>query len=173
VVAVGETGLDGQYAWSPLEVQRPVFERHVALAAAAGKPLIIHCRRAASEVLEVLDAATARLRGLQHCFSEDEQYARRVLDLGLYISFTGILTRDGYKRLKRAAALTPADRLLLETDCPYMTPVGAPARRNEPAFLPRTLDALAAIRGEDPSDLARQTSANAARLFGFRDVPSS
>lgn len=165
VLAVGETGLDNSYDWSPPGPQRAMFEKQIALALRVRKPIVIHCRKAADTVIEMLEAERGRLLGVQHCFSENVDYARRILDLGFYISFTGIITRQGYKQLKAAARYVPADRLLIETDCPYLPPVGAPERRNEPAFLPLTLHALATIRATDPEALAQQTTDNAHRLF--------
>lgn len=180
VVGIGETGLDYHYDWSPPEVQRALFEKHVALAATLRKPLIVHSRRAADDVLAILKAGGSGVRAVQHCFSDDVACARRILDLGCFISFTGIITRTGYRQIKQAATFVPADRLLIETDCPYMLPLGesgeappVPATagedrvRNEPAFLPLVLSALARLRGEDPERLAADTTRNAIELFGL------
>jgi len=170
VVAVGETGLDAHYDWSPIERQKEMFERHLALSVELGKPVIVHCRKASDMIMEMLKSA-GRVFGVQHCFSERQDYARKLLDLGFYISFTGIISREGYKRLKATAAYVPADRLLIETDCPYMLPVGpVGVERNEPAFVSYTLAALAGLRGEDPEDLARTTTGNACRLFGVQNT---
>jgi len=166
-VAVGETGLDFYRDGPPEPAQRDSFERHVQTALELGKPIIVHSRRADEEVLSLLEGAGPGLRGVRHCFDAGPEVAARYVELGFHIAFGGAVTRPGYRKLKAAAGIVPADRLLLETDCPYQVPASRAGRRNEPAFIVETLRALAALRGEEPEDLAEITTANARHLFAL------
>lgn len=166
VVAVGEVGLDYHYDHSPRDVQRAVFARAIALARRLKKPLVIHTRSAADDTLAVLEAEGARdVGGIIHCFSEDRAFAARALDLGFYLSFSGILTFKNARAVHEVAAWAPEDRLLVETDSPYLAPVPLRGKKCEPAFVAHTAARLAELRGAPPDHIAVVTTANAARVF--------
>jgi TatD DNase family protein len=168
VVAIGEVGLDFHYDHSPRDTQKDVFVRAIALARKIRKPLVIHTRSAAGDTLAILEAEAARdVGGIIHCFSEDRAFARRALDLGFYLSFSGILTFKSAVAVHDVAAWAPEDRLLVETDSPYLAPIPLRGKRCEPAFVTHTAARLAALRGSDPARLAAATSENAARAFGL------
>ena len=171
VKAVGETGLDRHWDFAPLEVQRDYFDRHLRLAQDRGLPVILHCRDAEADLMPMLRRAAAQgpLSGVLHAFSGDRAMAEQCLDLGLYVSFAGAVTYTNKKfdSLRAAAAAIPPDRLLIETDSPYLVPhpLRGKQKRNEPANLALTLQSLAELRGCTPEDLSAQTAANARRLF--------
>ena len=166
VVAVGEIGLDYHYDHSPRDVQRQVFERFVALARAIKKPIVVHTREAAEDTLAVLESSGARdVGGIIHCFSEDRAFAERALALGFYLSFSGIVTFKSAKSVHDVAAWAPADRILVETDSPYLAPVPMRGKPCEPAYLPFTAKRVAELRGVDPAALAALTTANAETVF--------
>jgi TatD DNase family protein len=167
VVALGEMGLDFFRNLSPWEDQVRVFRRQLGLAGALGKPVVVHCRDAHAEVLAMLGEARAGLAGVMHCFSGDVDVARRCLDLGLVISLAGPVTYRNARALPEVARFVPGDALVLETDCPYLSPVPHRGRRNEPAWVALTAARVAELRGVDPATLAEATSRNAARLFGL------
>ena len=165
VVAIGETGLDFHHDYASPELQASYFRNHVELSLSAGKPVIIHARNADKEAVDILRGISRSLHGLRHCFDGSAQDAAPYIELGMHISFGGIVTRPGHKKLKAAAHLVPDDRLLVETDCPYMTPAEAQGGRNEPAFILHTVKALAALRNAEPAKIAALTTRNAERLF--------
>jgi len=169
VLALGEIGLDYHYNFSPPEVQREVFARQLELARAAKKPVVIHTREAWQDTLGLLaehwDPAGPPC--IMHCFSGGPEEARRCLELGFYLSFAGVVTFPKAQRVQQAARLTPPDRLLIETDAPYLAPAPLRGRRNEPAFLIHTARRLAELRGETPEALAGVSTANFRRLFGL------
>jgi TatD DNase family protein len=166
VVAVGEVGLDYHYDHSPRDVQQAVFARAIALARQVKKPLVIHTRSAPAETLAVLEAEGARdVGGIIHCFSEDRAFAARALDLGFYLSFSGILTFKNARAVHEVAAWAPEDRLLVETDSPYLAPVPLRGKKCEPAFVAHTAARLAELRGAPLERLAAVTTENAARVF--------
>ncbi len=165
-VAIGETGLDHYRDRVPAEVQRQAFRFHLALAHDLALPVVIHCRAAAEECLAALRAHGAPIRGVMHCYSGDPEGIESFLELGLHISFAGNLTYPRSEPLRLAARLVPADRLLVETDSPFLAPQAQRGKRNEPANLPLTARCLAEIREETLSELAATTRANAERLFG-------
>jgi TatD DNase family protein len=168
IVAVGEIGLDFHYDFSPREIQGEVFRWQIDLARRLGKPVVIHTREARAETLAILREAGARdVGGVFHCFTEDEGTARAALDLGFHVSFSGIVTFKTATELREVARLVPADRLLVETDSPYLAPVPHRGKRCEPAFVRDTALVLAQVRGEAFPDLARTTADNARRLFRF------
>jgi TatD DNase family protein len=172
VVAVGETGLDFHYDYTPQQEQIEAFERHVQLALEADLPLVVHSRKAHAETLRVLLQAAegpraSRLRGVRHCFDRPWARAEPFLELGFHISVGGAATRPGYKKFKEALRRMPADRLLLETDCPYQTPVPHKGQRNEPAFIADVARAVADLRDTSAEQIARTTTRNAERLFGL------
>ncbi|MEI8256677.1 MAG: TatD family hydrolase [Deltaproteobacteria bacterium] len=174
-VAVGECGLDGliDLAVAPMERQCAVLEAHVETARALELPLILHVLRAHDDALRVLRRVRLPRRpGVMHSFSGSPDLARQYLALGFYLSFAGAVTRPNARRPVESARITPADRLLVETDAPDQTPVGAPpsgpdGRRCEPAHLGITLARLAVIRSEDPVEIAGRTARNACMLFGL------
>lgn len=170
VVAVGETGLDYDRGFSPRADQLANLRRHLRLARELSKPAILHCRSKPGErdaqddlVRELEDAG--RPPALLHSFSGPVDYAERALEFGLAISFSGLSFRKGEEATAVVARLTPADRLLVETDCPYLSPPGAPRRRNEPRYVEITARWLAEQRGEDAARLGEQLVANFDRLF--------
>jgi TatD DNase family protein len=148
-VAVGEIGLDYHYDFSPPAVQRDVFAAQASLAVALGLPVVIHTREATDDTLAVLRETGAGARGVMHCFTGTVDEARRALDLGMFISIAGIVTFAKAESLREVARFVPPDRLLVETDAPFLAPVPHRGTRNEPAFVVRTLAAVAAARGLD------------------------
>ena len=176
VVAIGEAGMDYHYLPSRMQQrpdldaptkasQRRVFAQQLELAARLDKPIVIHLRECADDLLELVTPYRSRLRGVFHCFSEDTDVARRVVELGFHISFSGMLTFKKNEALREVAAQLPAERVMVETDCPYMSPEPHRSKRCEPAFVAHTAAALAAARGVPMETVARQTTENAARLF--------
>lgn len=167
VVALGEVGLDFHYDNSPREVQREVFARQLRLARELGLPVIIHSREADDETTEVLRAeyAGAERGGVMHCFGGGPALAEGALSLGFYISFAGNVTFKKAENLREVAREVPQERLLVETDCPYLAPVPLRGRRNEPAHVVETARFLAALRGVEAEELGRATAENFARLF--------
>jgi len=166
VVAVGEIGLDFFRDLSPREVQGDAFRRQLDLARRASRPVLIHCRDAHAETLAILaEARVGELGGIMHCFSGDMAVARRCLDLGLLISLAGPVTYKNARALPEVARFVPADRLVLETDCPFLPPEGHRGKRNEPAYLSLTAARVAALRGEPLDRLAAATSDNARAVF--------
>lgn len=166
VACVGEIGLDYHYDHSPREVQRSVFARLIALARAVDKPISVHTRNAAEDTLAILEGEGARdVGGVIHCFSEDWAFAERALDLGFYLSFSGIVTFKNARSVHEVAARAPEDRVLVETDSPYLAPVPMRGKPCEPAYVVHTAKRVAELRGCDLERIARVTSDNAARLF--------
>lgn len=168
VVAVGEIGLDYHYDNSPRDVQREVFARQLRLARTEGLPVIIHSREADEETLEILRAeyAGSEHGGVMHCFGGGPALAEGALALGFYISFAGNVTFKKAEALREVALTVPPDRLLVETDCPYLAPVPLRGRRNEPAYVVETARFLAELRGVGPEEFGRATAENFTRLFG-------
>lgn len=165
-VAVGETGLDYFYNHSPVDVQREALARHIALARKTGKPIVLHCRDAEADIREVLAAeAPGGLRGVVHCFTGTYDDARWYLDFGLTISFTGILTFPKSDAMREVAARLPLDRLMVETDSPYLAPAPHRGKRNEPAFVGRVAEKLAEVHGCSLERVLEATGRNAAELF--------
>ena len=168
VVAIGESGLDFHYMQSPQAAQEDALRRHLELAAELGKPIVIHCRDAEARVIAIVREAGMPPRGgVIHCFTGDADAARRFLELGFHISFSGILTFRNAAAIREAAALVPAERLMVETDAPYLAPEPYRGKRNEPAFVTRTLEVLACLRNEDADLLGRRILANVQSLFGL------
>lgn len=169
VVAIGEIGLDYHYEFSPREMQRRAFAAQVGLAKEVGLPIVVHDREAHADTLAILKSEGAeQVGGVMHCFSGDAEMARNCLDMGFYISVGGTLTFPNAGRLRDIAAKLPLDRLLLETDCPYLSPVPHRGKRNEPAFVVLVAEELARLKSITPGEAAAATTRNAAALFGFR-----
>ncbi|HBL69251.1 MAG TPA: hydrolase TatD [Firmicutes bacterium] len=167
VLAVGEIGLDYHYDLSPREVQRTVFEQQLKLAVATDKPVIIHMREATQDTLNLLQQFTGRLRGVMHCFSGSWETACAVLDLGLHLGFDGPLTFANAAKLREVAGKVPSDRILIETDCPYLTPVPYRGKRNEPAYVREVAAVLAELKKVDLEEIASLTANNARDLFSI------
>jgi TatD DNase family protein len=169
---VGETGLDWHYDLSPREVQEVAFRAQIRLAKAIRKPLMIHTRSAPEATLQILEEEGAdAVRGIIHCFSEDRIFAERALDLGFYLSFSGIVTFKKAEAVRAVAAWAPGDRILVETDAPFLAPVPYRGKPNEPGFVRFTAEAVAELRGISPSALADLTTRNLEALCGW--TPSS
>ncbi len=167
VAAVGEVGLDYYYDSSPRDVQQDVLRRFIAIARQVKKPLVIHTRDARGDTLDILEAERAAdVGGVIHCFSEDKAFARRALDLGFDLSFSGIVTFKNATSVHEVAAWAPGDRILVETDSPYLAPVPKRGKKNEPALVEHTARRLAELRGESLSDIEQATTANAQARFG-------
>jgi len=170
VVALGEMGLDFYRNLSPPDVQAQVFRRQIALARQVGKPVVLHCRDAHAETLAILaEERVGDVGGVMHCFSGDVPIARRCLDLGLYLSLAGPVTYKNARALPDVARFAPADRVLIETDCPFLPPHPYRGQRNEPAYVALTAARVAELRGEPDDALAETTARNAARLFRLPD----
>ena len=168
VIAIGETGLDFFRNLSPREAQERVFRWQLGLSRRVGKPVIVHCRDAHAETLAILaEEDVSRAGGIMHCFSGDAEVARRVLDLGLVISIAGPVTYPNARALPEVVRLTPADRLVIETDCPFLPPQGYRGKRNEPSYIAVTAARVAELRGEPLELTAERTTATARRLCGL------
>ena len=164
--AIGEIGLDYHYDFAPPDVQQQVFRRQVGLAREIGWPVVIHTREADEDTLDILrEEGKKEIRGVFHCFTGDTELARRALDLGFHVSFSGIVTFRRAAEIRAAAAVVPAERLLVETDCPYLAPVPHRGKRNEPAWVACVVDVLSEVRGQAPDEVAALTTAAFKSLF--------
>ena len=159
VVGIGECGLDFHYDWSPREVQAQVFRQHIEAARRTGLPLVVHTREADEVMGDILEEEHGRapFRILMHCYTSGAELARRCAGLGAWFSVSGIATFKAADEVRAVIAQMPADRIMLETDCPYLAPVPMRGRRNEPSFLPHILEKLAEIRGWTPKEAERRT----------------
>ena len=166
VLAFGEIGLDYHYDFSPREVQREVFIEQLRIAQGSGKPVIIHTREAWDDTLEILRREWSG-PGIMHCFTGDETQARQALDLDFHLSFGGVLTFKTAENVRQAAAIVPNDRLLVETDAPYLAPIPHRGKRNEPAFMIETVRKLAEVRGTTPDEIAALTTHNYNQLMSL------
>lgn len=164
IVAIGETGLDFFYDLSPRELQEELFLGHLELAEALDLPVVVHSRSADEETARILREWGGRVRGVLHCFTGSEALLRRALDVEWMISFTGIITFKKYGG-RDLVKMVPRDRIMVETDGPYLAPVPHRGRRNEPAFVTHVADVVAGIRGEDPEAVASYTTRNALDFF--------
>jgi TatD DNase family protein len=167
VVAVGETGLDRYWDYAPFDLQVEFFDKHLELARRLDLPFIVHCREAASDVVAQLRRAAGggQLRGVMHSFAGDAETARACVELGMFISFAGMVTFKKNDGLRAVAAQVPLDRLLVETDAPYLAPTPFRGKRNEPAYVRNTAETLASVRNLSLEEIARVTTENARRLF--------
>jgi len=180
VVAIGETGLDFYYNLSPWPQQTKAFEQHIELAIELGMPLIVHTRQSGQAALEILKQYAHPISGVFHCFSSNEELAQEVIDRGFYIGIAGTITFPTKAtapvnvlrepELRQVVSAIPADRILIETDCPYLAPVPHRGKRNEPAYLPYVADAVAQALHTTAEDIDIITSQNAERLFGKIDA---
>lgn len=170
VVAIGETGLDYHYEPEAAELQRQAFRLHLEAAQITGKPVIVHTREARADTLSLLREAALPQAGVLHCFTEDWPMAKAALDLGFYISLSGIVTFRNADALREVARQVPADRLLIETDAPYLAPVPHRGKANLPQYVREVAEFLAPLRGVDIETLAQQTTQNFQRLFPLARV---
>ncbi len=167
VVGIGESGLDFHYDKSHRDIQAKLFRRHIAAARETGLPLIVHSRAADGEMIAILQDETAKgpFPGVLHCFSSGPELARAALALGFYISFSGIITFKNAGVVRAVALETPLERLLVETDAPYLAPIPHRGKDNEPAFVANTANKLAELRGVTGQEMAEQSTGNFFRLF--------
>jgi TatD DNase family protein len=175
VVAIGEAGLDYHYDHSPRDAQEQGFRNHIAAARETRLPLVIHSRDADADMARILEEETGKgaFPAVLHCFTGSRELAQRAIALGLYISFTGIVTFKKSDELRTIAASLPVDRFLVETDAPYLAPGRYRGKRNEPAFVVETAKVLADVRGSSFDGIARQTTENFFRLFGKVPRPAA
>jgi len=173
IVGIGETGLDFHYDKSPREIQKIAFRTHIIAARETGLPLVIHTRNADDEMAEILteEMAKGAFKGVLHCFSSGRELADTALKLGLFLSFSGILTFKSAREIQQVAIAAPSERILVETDAPYLAPVPKRGKRNEPAFVRHTASCLAELRNTSFDEIARQTSANFFTLFNKAVMP--
>lgn len=168
VVAIGETGLDYHYKHSTIEEQQRAFRAFVALALRVKKPLVVHTRDADADTADLLrDTGAQAVGGVIHCFTGTPALAAAAIELGFYVSFSGILTFKAAEELRAVAKDLPRDRVLVETDCPFLAPVPHRGKRNEPAFVALTAERLAELWGVSVTEVQAKTSENTARLFGL------
>ncbi len=171
VVALGEIGLDFYRDRTPRETQRSAFRKQIQLAKEVGKPIIVHDRDAHDEVIQILrEEHAAEVGGVLHCFSGDATMAEQCLELGFYLSFTGTITYPKNQEIREVIKSIPVDRMLVETDCPYLSPQKFRGKRNEPAYVRYTAEKMAEIKGLNIEDIARITSRNCHNLFGFGPI---
>lgn len=168
VLAIGEIGLDFHYDFSPRPEQFSAFEAQIELAWRLELPIVVHSRESNDDALQVLVAHSQNIVGcVFHCFSGDEDFAGRVLDMGFYIGIDGPITYKASEKLRRVVDICPLDRLLVETDCPYLTPIPFRGKRNEPAYVRYVAEEAARVKGITLEELAKATSENARRLFSL------
>lgn len=165
VVAVGEIGLDYHYEEHSRDIQKKAFEEQLKLAAELDMPVVIHSRDAWEDTMELL--RKYRPKGVMHCFSGSAEIVREIVTMGMYVGFTGVVTFKNAKKALKALEAVPLDRLLVETDCPYMAPEPNRGKRNYSGYLPYTVAAMAAVKGVSPDEMAEITAENAERLFGI------
>ena len=166
VIAVGETGLDFYYNHSPHQIQREIFARFIRMARETGLPLIVHERDAHKETIELLrHEGNGAVRGVIHCFTGNFEAARNYLDLGFYLSFTGIITFKNAQPLRDVVRAVPLERMFVETDSPYLTPVPHRGKRNEPAYVRFVAETVAQVHGRTLEEVARVTTSNVRELF--------
>jgi TatD DNase family protein len=167
VVGIGETGLDYHYDHAPRDLQQLAYRRSIALARAAGLPVVSHVRDAHADAATILgeEAAAGMMGGVIHCFTGGVAEARVYLDLGQHLSFSGIVTFKNAANIREAAAFAPLDRILVETDAPYLAPIPHRGARNEPAYIVETVKVVAGLRGLPPEELDAATAENTRKLF--------
>jgi TatD DNase family protein len=172
VVAIGETGLDYFRSEGDLEWQRDRFRRHIAAAKQSGKPLIIHSRDAGEDTLRIMEEeGAAESGGVMHCFTGDWDMAQRAMELNFYISFSGIVTFKSATDLQEVACMMPADRMLVETDCPYLAPAPHRGKQNHPAYTRHVAEFIAELRNDSFENIAKTTTRNFEQLFKVQGTP--
>jgi TatD DNase family protein len=168
VVAIGEMGLDYHWDKSPHDIQKEVFRKQIRLAKKVKLPIVIHNRDATADIVEILrEEGAAEVGGIMHCFSGSVEIAKECLDMNFYISLGGPVTFKNAKKPKEVALEVPLDRLLIETDCPYLTPHPHRGQRNEPSYVKLVAEEIAEIKGISFEEIARATSENAKKIFGI------
>jgi TatD DNase family protein len=174
-VGIGEAGLDYHYDITPRDIAARVFRTHIAAARQSGLPIAIHARNADADIAAILrdEMGKGAFAGVLHCFTSSAMLAEAALSLGLYISLSGVLTFKNSRPLREIARAVPMDRMLVETDAPYLAPVPYRGKRNEPAFVAATAQALADVKGVSVQTIAAETSANALRLFSKMSAPAA
>ncbi|MFQ3549430.1 MAG: TatD family hydrolase [Armatimonadota bacterium] len=165
VLAVGEIGLDYHYDFSPRDMQKSAFETQMDLAVDLDLPVIIHSRESEEDTLDIVDNYRGKIKGVFHCFSGDVRFAEKVLELGYYIGVDGPVTYKNAEKLREVIDMCPIDRLLLETDCPYMAPMPYRGTRNEPSYLKLICDGCAKIKKISSEEIAEETTKNTLNLF--------
>jgi TatD DNase family protein len=166
VIAIGETGLDYYRLTGDLDWQRERFRNHIRASIACGKPLIIHTRSSAEDTLRIMaEEGAEKAGGVMHCFTENWEIAQGALDMGFYISFSGIVTFKNALQIKDVAQRVPMDRILIETDSPYLAPVPFRGKLNQPAYVKHVAEEIGLLRGMTAAEVGQQTSANFSRLF--------
>ncbi|GAI95445.1 unnamed protein product, partial [marine sediment metagenome] len=167
-IAIGETGLDYHYQDTGLDVMQQSFRQHIQLSRTLKKPLIIHSRAAREDTIRIMQEEQAELAGgIMHCFTEDWAMAKQALDLGFYISISGIVTFKNAQQLVEVVQNLPLERCLIETDCPYLAPVPYRGKQNEPKYVPLVAEKVAEIKGLSLAQVAQQTSDNFNKLFAL------
>lgn len=169
IIAIGETGLDRYWDRVPFELQEDYFSRHIALGRELKKPIVIHCREAEADTVKMLRSEFEQhgpIMGILHSYTGDAASAAACVAMGLHVSFAGMLSYPSAANIREVAATIPADRLLIETDCPYLSPIPKRGQRNEPGYVIHTAEVLAQTRGVDVATIAKMTTANARNLFG-------
>jgi TatD DNase family protein len=171
VLAVGETGLDYHYCPDTRELQLESFAQHLAAADELGKPVVVHTRAAKTDTLDLIRAQKSDSAGILHCFTESWDMASQALDMGYYVSISGIVTFRNAENVREVAKKIPRDRLLIETDAPYLAPVPFRGKSNEPSYLPSTAEFMAVLRGISLEELINSTTENFYRLFPSAEAP--
>lgn len=172
VVALGETGLDYYYQQDNAQLQREMFREHLRIGRDVNKPVIVHTRSAREDTLTILrEEKVQDCGGVLHCFTEDKETAIELLDLGMYISFSGIVTFKNAEQIREAARVVPLDRILIETDSPYLAPVPYRGKENQPAYVRDVAEYMAVLKGVSVEELAAQTTRNFANLFHINNLP--
>lgn len=171
-VAIGEVGLDFHYDFSPPELQIDVLKRFLNLAASTDTPLILHCREAEEELFKLLSVYDKKLSGVVHCYTGPYCWAEKFVELGFYVGFTGIITFKKSGQIRETVSKIPINRILSETDSPYMTPVPHRGKKNEPAYVKLIVEEIARIKGASLENTARQLLENASRCFKLEDIQS-
>ncbi|MBI5430799.1 MAG: TatD family hydrolase [Nitrosomonadales bacterium] len=171
VIAIGETGLDYFRLKGDLEWQRMRFRNHIRAARESGKPLIIHTREAAADTLRIMaEEKAVEAAGVMHCFTETWEVAEAALEMGFYISFSGIVTFKNAKQIKEVAQRVPLERILIETDAPYLAPVPHRGKLNQPAYVMHVAEEIATLRGISLDEVGQHTTENFARLFKLKEI---
>ncbi|KPJ66881.1 hydrolase TatD [candidate division WOR-1 bacterium DG_54_3] len=166
IVAIGETGLDFHYKLSPIEKQKEVFRKFLQLSQELDLPAVIHSRDASKDTMLIIhEENQGKLKGVLHCFSGDMDLAKKALEIGLLISFTGNITFPKADKIRNAAREIPLDRIMIETDCPFLAPQAYRGKRNEPAYVRKVAEQIAEVKGMAIEEVARQTTENAKRFF--------
>ena len=170
-VAVGETGLDYHYDFAPKEIQKESFEFHIELSIKIKKPLVIHCRESVEDIYSMLAAHKSQFGecpGIMHCYAEGPEWVNKFLDLGFYLSYSGIITFKNADNHREAVKMTPLNRMLIETDSPYLAPVPYRGKQNIPAYVAKTYEQICAVRPETPQEIEKALMASSYKIFNLK-----